>query len=489
IELGEIDAVLAGYEGVDFAVTVGHRLDSGATILASYVHAVPGARIDTDELIAAAGRSLPSHMVPTSVVVLDEIPLTPVGKLDRAALPSPTLQAKEFRAPTGRLETLVAETFAELLHTNEAIGADDDFFDLGGNSLIATQAAARLGAALGARIPARLLFEAPSVAGLAAAIEPVADAGGRMPLAPMPRPDRIPLSPAQQRMWFLNQFDTASAANNIPFAVRLSGALDIEALRAAIADVIERHETLRTMYPSEDGTGHQVIVPPDRAMADLGPKTVAPEELEARLIEFAFTGFDVATEVPLRIMLLALDSGVPGEDSTDHVLAITVHHIAADGASMAPLVRDLVTAYLARHGGTAPGWDPLPVQYADYTLWQRAMLGAEDDPASEAATQLAYWRSVLAGLPERLDLPMDRPRPAVASGRAGRYAFEIDAETHGRLTALAQDSGASLFMVVHAALAVLLARLSATGDIAVGTPVAGRGERELDGLIGMFVNT
>ncbi|RDI46227.1 amino acid adenylation domain-containing protein [Nocardia mexicana] len=488
IELGEIDAVLAAHDSVDFAVTIGHRLDSGATILASYVHAANGA-VDTGELLTWAGRSLPGHMVPTSVVVLDEIPLTPVGKLDRAALPAPVLQAKEFRAPSGRLEILVAETFAELLHATEAIGADDDFFDLGGNSLIATQAAARLGAALGARIPARLLFEAPTVAGLAAGIEPLADAGGRVPLAPMPRPDRIPLSPAQQRMWFLNQFDTASAANNIPFAVRLSGELDIAALQAAVADVIERHETLRTVYPSEDGTGHQVIVPTERAVPDLEPKPVAPEELEDRLTAFAFAGFDVAAEVPLRIVLLALDSGTPGEPATDHILAIAIHHIAADGASMAPLVRDLMTAYLSRCGGAAPGWDPLPVQYADYTLWQRAMLGAEDDPASEAAAQLAYWRSALTGLPERLDLPIDHPRPAVASGRGGQYAFEIDAETHGRLVELAQDSGASLFMVVHAALAVLLARLSATDDIAVGTPMAGRGERELDDLIGMFVNT
>ncbi|WP_460696726.1 amino acid adenylation domain-containing protein, partial [Nocardia thraciensis] len=488
IELGEIDAVLAAHEAVDFAVTVGHRLDSGATILASYVHSANGA-VDTDELLTWAGRSLPGHMVPTSVVVLDEIPLTPVGKLDRAALPAPVLQAKEFRAPSGRFETLVAETFAELLHTTEAIGAYDDFFDLGGNSLIATQAAARLGAAVGARVPARLLFEAPTVAGLAAGMEPLAEAGGRVPLAPMPRPERIPLSPAQQRMWFLNQFDTASAANNIPFAVRLSGELDIAALQSAVADVIERHETLRTMYPSEDGTGHQVIVPTDRAIPDLEPKPVAPEELEDRLTAFAFAGFDVAAEVPLRIALLALDSGAPGEPAADHILAIAVHHIAADGASMAPLVRDLMTAYLSRRGGTAPGWDPLPVQYADYTLWQRAMLGAEDDPASEAAAQLAYWRSALAGLPERLDLPIDRPRPAVASGRGGQYAFEIDAATHARLLEIAQDSSASLFMVVHAALAVLLARLSATDDIAVGTPVAGRGERELDDLIGMFVNT
>ncbi|WP_280328870.1 non-ribosomal peptide synthetase, partial [Nocardia wallacei] len=485
IELGEIDAVLSAHESVDFAVTVGHRLDTGATILVSYVHPVDGA-VEVEQLLERASRSLPAHMVPTTVMVLDEIPLTPVGKLDRAALPAPVLQAKEFRAPSGRLETLVAEIFTELLHPAATVGADDDFFDLGGNSLIATQAAARLGAALGTRVPARLVFEAPTVAGLAAGIEPLVDAGGRIPLTPMPRPDRIPLSPAQQRMWFLNQFDTASAANNIPAAIRLSGALDVAALQAAVADVVERHETLRTVYPAEDGTGYQVVLPTEQAIPDLVAEPVAPAELEARLAAFAFAGFDVAAEVPLRIALLALDSGaVPA----DHVLAISVHHIAADGASMAPLVRDLMTAYLARCGGLAPDWAPLPVQYADYTLWQRAVLGDESDPDSVGAAQLAYWSSTLAGLPDRLDLPADRPRPAVASGHGGQYAFELDADVHARLVELAQAAGVSLFMVVHAALAVLLARLSGTDDIVVGTPVAGRGEAELDDLIGMFVNT
>ncbi|WP_334025232.1 amino acid adenylation domain-containing protein [Nocardia terpenica] len=488
IELGEIDAVLGGHGSVDFAVTVGHRLDSGATILVSYVHAAAGA-VDTAELLEFAGRSLPAHMVPTTVMVLDEIPLTPVGKVDRAALPAPVLQAKEFRAPTGRAEELVAAVFADLLHSTAAIGADDDFFELGGNSLIATQVAARLGAEIGARVPARLVFEAPTVAGMAAGIAALIGTGHRLPLAPMPRPERIPLSPAQQRMWFLNRFDTASAANNIPFAIRLTGTLDIEALQAAVADVVERHETLRTVYPAVDGTGYQLVLPPERAIPDLAPKPVAAVELPDWLTAFALAGFDVAAEVPLRVALLETDSGAPGDGAAEHVLAIVIHHIAADGTSVAPLVRDLMGAYIARCGGAAPAWAPLPVQYADYTLWQRAVLGDEADPESVAAAQIAYWRAALAGLPDRLELPSDRPRPPVASGRGGNLAFEVDAEIHARLLELAQRTGASLFMVVHAALAALLARLSATDDIAIGTPVAGRGERELDDLVGMFVNT
>ncbi|MFE3442480.1 amino acid adenylation domain-containing protein [Nocardia sp. NPDC059180] len=482
IELGEIDAVLGNHESVDFAVTVGHRLDSGATILAAFVHAADGAIVDTGALLDFAGHSLPSHMVPTSVTVLDEIPLTPVGKLDRRALPTPRLQTKTFREPSGWAELLVVEAFAELLGTEAPIGADDDFFELGGNSLIATQVAARLGAAVDARIAARVIFESPSVTALAGRLDAESGTGGRRALAPMDRPPHIPLSPAQQRMWFLNQFDTESAANNIPFALRLTGALDLAALRAAVGDVLDRHESLRTVYPATDGAGHQVIVPAEQVLPDLTPEPLSPERLPGWLVERALAGFDVAAEVPLRIAVAELGSD-------DHVLAVVVHHIAADGTSMAPLATDLVTAYLARIDGAAPRWAPLPVQYADYTLWQRELLGDETDSESLAAKQLVFWRAALAGIPDRIDLPADRPRPTQSSGRGGTLAFTIDTDTTTRLDRIAQDAGASLFMAVHAGFATLLSRLSGSADITIGTPVAGRGERELDGLIGMFVNT
>ncbi|WP_372492978.1 amino acid adenylation domain-containing protein, partial [Nocardia sputi] len=482
IELGEIDAVLAAHETVDFAVTVGHQLDSGATILASYVHAAGGRSIDTDELIAHAERSLPVHMVPTSLTVLEEIPLTPVGKLDRRALPAPRLQVKEFRAPSGPFEQLVAGVFGDLLSAGDEIGADDDFFELGGNSLIATQVAARLGASIGARVPARTVFEAPTVALLAARLAEFDTGAARPALVALQRPERVPLSLAQRRMWFLNQFDTGSAANNIPFAVRLSGVLDVAALQAAVADVVERHETLRTVYPAVDGTGYQVVLPTVQAIPDLTPHSLAAGELPDWLRIFASAGFDVAAEVPLRLSLAQIGSD-------DYVLAVVAHHIAADGTSIAPLVRDLMTAYVARSSGTAPGWEPLPVQYADYTLWQHAVLGDENDSRSVAATQIAFWREALAGIPDRLDLPTDRPRPATASGRGGVFTFSIDATTRARLDDLAHARGASLFMVVHTAFAALLARLSGSTDITIGTPVAGRGEAELDDLVGMFVNT
>ncbi|MFI9406362.1 amino acid adenylation domain-containing protein [Nocardia sp. NPDC052316] len=482
IELGEIDAVLAAHETVDFAVTVGHELDSGATILVSYVHSAPGMAADAAELAAVAEQRLPAHMVPTVVMVIAAIPLTPVGKLDRAALPAPRLQTKVFRAPVGPLEELVADVFAELLGPGAPVGADDHFFELGGNSLIATQAAARLGTALSARVPARLIFETPTVAGLAERMESLKGAGDRRALAPMERPEHIPLSLAQQRMWFLNQFDTASAANNIPIAVRLSGTLDVSVLQAAIMDVIERHETLRTVYPAIDGTGYQVVLPAAQAVPDLASKPLAEHELADWLRGLALAGFDVAAEVPLRVALAELSP-------TEHVVVVVVHHIAADGASVAPFLRDLLGAFLSRRNGAPPALPPLPVQYADYTLWQRAVLGDENDPDSVAAAQIAYWRAALAGIPDRLDLPADRPRPAIASNAGAEYTFEVSAEVHRGLTELAQRSGASEFMVVHAAFAALLARLTGTDDIVIGTPVAGRGERELDGLIGMFVNT
>ncbi|MFE3319104.1 amino acid adenylation domain-containing protein [Nocardia sp. NPDC059195] len=498
IELGEIDTVLTEHGTVDFAVTVGHELDNGTTILAAYVHAAPGARIDTDQLFEHARAGLPAHMVPTALTVLDTIPLTPVGKLDRAALPAPTLRAEEFRAPSGAMEELVAHIFTELLTPTNPVGADDDFFALGGNSLLATRAAARLGAELSARVPAGHVFESPTVAGLAVLLEPLKGAGGHAPLVPRGRPELIPLSPAQQRMWFLNQFDPSSTAETIPFALRLSGPFDARALHAALSDLVGRHESLRTWYPVYtgderaarsgddgavvDGVGHQVVLPMAEAVPDVLVDSLTEDELPLWLAEFAGTGFDVAAGVPFRVALGELGPH-------DHVLAVALHHITADGASVAPLLRDLLGAYLARRNRSRPRWQALPVQYADYTLWHRELLGSENDPDSVAADQIAHWRSALAGLPDRLDLPTDRPRPPVFTGRGAEFGFQIPASVHSALAGLAQRSGTSEFMVVHAAFAVLLGRVAHTEDIAIGTPVAGRGARELDDLIGMFVNT
>ncbi|MFC8527844.1 amino acid adenylation domain-containing protein [Nocardia sp. NPDC057227] len=480
IELGEIDAVLAAHESVDFAVTTGVEQATGATVLVAYVHAAAGAAIEVPELTGWAESRLPSHMVPTAIVVLDAIPLTPVGKLDRAALPAPVFEHRAYRAPETRVQKLVAEVIAGVLGA-DGIGLDDDFFELGGNSLLATQVAARIGAALETGVPARALFENTTVARLAAAAERLAGRGGRPALTAGPRPARIPLSPAQQRMWFLNRFDRGSAAYTIPVAVRLRGAVDAAALILAIADVVQRHEVLRTVYPETD-TGPMQVVMPASAVAEPAVRGLDAAELPAALAELIATPFDVTTEVPLRVALFEL-----GAD--EWVLAMAIHHVSGDGSSIAPLTGDLMVAYLARTAGEAPRWAPLPVQYADYSIWQRALLGVEDDPGSVAAAQLAHWRTALADLPDQLELPTDRPRPPVQSFAGSSVPVRISAETHAALTELARARGATLFMALHTALAVLLARLAGTDDVAVGTPIAGRGDAILDDLIGMFVNT
>ncbi|MFC4605729.1 non-ribosomal peptide synthetase, partial [Rhodococcus kronopolitis] len=345
------------------------------------------------------------------------------------------------------------------------------------------QVAARLGAALDARVAVRELFEVSTVAALAARVESQVGAGGRVALVAGPRPERIPLSLAQSRMWFLNRFDTVSAANNIPIAVRMTGALDVAALQAAVGDVVARHEVLRTVYPEVDGTGHQVVLPATSAAIDLTPESVTVEELTERAAATVRAGFDVTIGVPLRARLFRVDS------TDEYVLVMVVHHIAGDAFSMGPLTRDVMVAYAARSAGEAPTWAQLPVQYADYTLWQREVLGSEDDQDSLISRQVDYWSQQLAGLPEQLDLPSDRPRPLVATDRGGLVDLTIGAELHASLSELARKHNSTLFMVLHSALAVLLSRLSGTSDIAIGTPIAGRGEVALDELVGMFVNT
>ncbi|MEK8072438.1 amino acid adenylation domain-containing protein [Rhodococcoides navarretei] len=486
IELGEIDAVLTALDGVEFAATLGYRSTTGATVLAAYVLPATGVELDVDQLLAAAGRSLPAHMVPSVVTVIGSIPLTPTGKLDRDALPEPVFEVAEFRAPSTGVEQAVADIFVELLGV-ERVGLDDDFFVLGGNSLIATKLAARLGAALNVHVPARSVFESSTVEALANTVAS-ADAPVRAQLdASRARPQHIPLSSAQQRMWFLNRLDTASALNNVPVALLLRGPLDVDALQAAVFDVVGRHESLRTVYPEIDGSGYQQVLDRADAQVDMAVVPVARESALDSVTTFFTMGFDVTVEIPFRVRLFEITD--PAGSAPEYVLAFVAHHISADGLSMAPLSRDVMTAYLARRTGSVPQWTPLPVQYVDYTLWQLDMLGSESDPKSVASNQIRYWQHALDALPEQLELPSDRPRPRVASGRGAVVPFGIDPELHARVLECARTSEATPFMVVHAALAVLLATLSGTADIAVGAPVGGRGDARLDDLVGMFVNT
>ena len=481
IELGEIESALLTHENVNDAVVVMHSDSKSGDSLVGYVVPASGAVVDVVALTDSLRAVLPSYMVPSLIMVLDALPLNASGKLDRKLLPEPVFEVAVFRAPVTAVEEIVASVFAEVLGV-ERVGLDDDFFALGGNSLIATRVAARLGQALDAQVPVRVLFEASSVELLAARVESEVGSGARAALTAMVRPERVPLSLAQQRMWFLNRFEPGSAVNNIPVAIRLSGSLDVAALQAAVSDVVARHEILRTVYPEVDGVGFQEILSADRVELDLSPVAVSESDVVGAVTEFLSAGFDVAVEVPVRARLFAVSE-------SEFVLAMVVHHISGDGVSMGPLTRDVMVAYEARSRGEVPGWAPLEVQYADYALWQREVLGSEDDPASLISRQVGFWESALAGLPDQLDLPADRPRPVVASNRGASHSFVVGADVHAGLNDVARESNSSLFMVVHAALAVLLSRLSGTSDIAIGTPVAGRGEQVLDDLIGMFVNT
>ena len=365
----------------------------------------------------------------------------------------------------------------------ERVGVDDSFFDLGGDSLSAMRLIAAINTGLDAGLAVRAVFEAPTVAQLAPRI---GEGAGRLePLVAVERPAVVPLSFAQGRLWFLDQLQGPSPVYNMAVALRLRGRLDAEALGAALADVVGRHESLRTLFVAPDGIPQQVVVAVERA--EFGWDVVdatgwSAARLDEAIEDAARYALDVATEIPLRARLFRV-----GED--EHVLVAVVHHIAADGWSITPLVRDLGVAYASRCAGQAPGWAPLAVQYVDYTLWQRAQFGDLDDSDSPIAAQLAYWQDALAGMPERLPLPTDRPYPLVADQRGATVAVEWPAGLQQRVARVAREHNATSFMVVQAALAVLLSKLSASSDVAVGFPIAGRRDPALDELVGFFVNT
>ncbi|RDI67055.1 amino acid adenylation domain-containing protein [Nocardia pseudobrasiliensis] len=486
IELGEITEVLATHPAIRFAHTEVREI-AGAKRLVSYVlPADARAGIDVEQIRAHVAQQLPAHMVPASITTLERIPLTPVGKLDRAALPQPQLTTPAAREPESEAERLVARVMGELVGA-EAVGADDSFFDVGGNSLLATQLVARLAGATGVRLEVRTVFAAPTVAELATLLEAGGGADTTPRLRRRARPPRVPLSAAQRRLWFLARFNESAGADvagvyNVPVALRLRGDLDVEALRAALHAVQRRHETLRTVFGELEGEPFQRVLEPGEAAIELPVVEVSEAQVPQAVSALAAQGFELSAEAPLRARLLRLSAD-------EHVLVLVVHHIAMDGWSLEPLAADVAAAYTAHRAGSATPWGELPVQYADYTLWQRDTLGSEDDPESVISRQLDYWRTALEGLPELLAVPADRPRPPAPSYRGGTVDCAIDARTHQELQAIAQQHGVTMFMVLHAALATLLHRITAVDDIAVGTPIAGRGHPALDPMIGMFVGT
>ncbi|MEV0750382.1 amino acid adenylation domain-containing protein [Streptomyces sp. NPDC050273] len=477
IELGEIETVLTTLTGIAQAAVI-VRDDR----LIAYLTGTP----EIAAVRAELAQAVPDYMVPAAFVTLDALPLTANGKLDRKALPDPEFTGTpQSRAPRTPQEEILCGLFADILGlsgTGVGVGIDDSFFDLGGHSLLATRLVSRIRTALDAELSVRQLFETPTVLGLAEALTSATTA--RTPITAGPRPTHIPLSFAQQRLWFLHQYEPGSSLYNIPIALRLTGDLDTGALHTALTDVVARHESLRTLFTQNTDTTdpHQVILDVDRARPVLEVVGTTEADLDGQLAAAARYSFDLTGELPFRACLF--------ETGADRrVLLLLMHHIVGDGWSMGPLARDLTTAYAARVEGRAPAWAPLPVQYADFTLWQRANLGSEDDPDSLASRQLSAWQAELEGLPAELELPTDRPRPAEPSHRGGSVDLDLSAELHAAVIELAGKQNVTPFMVVQAALAALLSRVGAGTDIPLGTAVAGRDDAAVENLVGFFVNT
>jgi pristinamycin I synthase-3/4 len=486
VEPGEVEAALAALPGVRQAVVVGREDGHGTRLVAYFV----GDPQPAAELRAALRITLPEYMLPSAFVHLDALPLTASGKTDRRALPAPPPVGEEtgeaYRAPRTGLEEALAEAWREVLGVAR-VGIDDDFFDMGGHSLLATRVLSRVRQRLGVELPVRALFEHPTVASLAAAVAAARETIGTAPQPPLVaagRREPLPLSFSQQRLWFLAELEPDSPFYNLPAAVRLRGELSEAALRRALGEIVRRHEALRTVFrPGGDGAPVQEVraAPDDFPLPVVDLRTFPPSEARAEALRLAAAEarapFDLCRGPLLRALLVRVAD-------REHVLVLTLHHIAGDAWSVGLLFAELGALYGAFREGAASPLAPLPVQYPDYAAWQRAWLS---DQALEA--QLAYWRARLEGAPARLELPTDRPRPPVQSHRGKVLPFDVSPELTRRLRALSRREDATPFMVLLAAFALVLQRLSGTDDLVVGAPVAGRTRPEVEGLIGFFVNT
>ncbi|MFJ1804076.1 amino acid adenylation domain-containing protein [Streptomyces sp. NPDC088180] len=527
IELGEIQARLAAHPRVAAAAVIARDTGHGKRLLAYAVplkeRNAPPARPEGDapaadsapptpaELRDHLAGGLPEHMVPATVTLLDALPRTANDKLDHRALPDPEPLpsaaggSDSAVGPDGAVGAggphaeIVRGLFADVLGIAEPPAADAGFLELGGHSLLAARLAARVREHFGVPMGIADVFRHTTPAALAALVRTRGGAAtASVPLSPVPRTGPLPLSPAQQRLWFLHRLEGPSPTYNIPLVLNVNGPLDRDALQLALHDLAERHETLRTVYPptdnatdstdsTDDGMGagapddtpHQRILAPDDPAAR---PVLHLAEPGSDLTEAVRHCFDLAGEPPLRTVLF---TGSPDH----HTVLLLLHHIAGDGASTTPLARDLATAYTARAAGLTPDFTPLSGQYVDHAARLRRLLGTPADPTPLAEAQLAHWRDVLAGLPDQLELPTDRPRPPVATSAGDTVPFALDATAHEALRRLARAHGATVFMTVQAGLAALLTRHGCGTDIPLGTPVAGRDDDATAGLVGFFTNT
>ena len=483
IELGEIESVLQQHEQVGQAVVVVREDEPGDKRLVAYVVGKGEQQADVVQLREHLKVKVPEYMIPGVIVQLEQLPLTPNGKVDRKALPAPEGQrqtGKEYVEPRTATERKLAQIWAQVLKV-ERVGVHDNFFELGGHSLLATRVVSLVSEALGREVALRVLFEHAELELLARHLEGDDGAPELVPMAVVARDGRLPLSYAQQRLWFLDQYEKGQANYNIPLAVKLSGSgVSVEAIGAVFKELVNRHETLRTVFGMQEGEPRQVIheqLEVHVGFEDLQGQPDVQEPVRERIVREARKPFDLEAGPLLRVSLLRL--GVE-----ENVLLLTVHHIISDGWSMGVLINDVAQIYKAQRKGEQVDLPELPIQYADYAVWQRERL-----QGGYLQEQLGYWKGQLHGAPALLELPLDRPRPAVQTYRGASVGFALSKELTVRLKELSQAQGATLFMVLQAAFAVLLHRYSGQDDISVGTPIAGRERAELEGLIGFFVNT
>ncbi len=508
IEPEEIDAVLMQHPAVQAGVVQAREDRPGEKRLVAYIvpsqeqrtkdkeqkseeadsqFSILNSQFSIQELRQFLRDRLPDYMVPSAFVLLDALPLTPNGKVDRQVLPVPGTERpaldQAFVGPRTPTEELLAAIWADVLGLDR-VGIHDNFFELGGQSLLGARLTARVRETFQIELPIRALFERPDVAELAEHITRLRQEAPARVMPPIERADRagpLPLSFAQQRLWFLDRLEPGSPLYNVPGAVRLRGPLDAERLQQGLNQVARRHEILRTTFGDHDGRPYQIIAPGiEIPLGQVDLSASAPDEqaeaVERLAVSEAHVPFDLARGPLLRATLLRLAD-------QEHVLLLTMHHIISDGWSIGVLIQELSALY----GADTDGRDalaPLPVQYADYAAWQRRWMQGE---AQE--TQLGYWRQRLAGAPATLDLPTDQPRPAAQTYRGASVLFTLPAALSRRLAELSRREGTTLFMTLLAVFKVLLRWYSGQDDLVVGSPIAGRGRVELEGLIGFFVNT